>query len=107
MATLPNASLHNEVANICDRVGADVQQVALGMGLDSRIGGKFLQAGLGWGGSCFPNLAIEKLRQSLGILKGKTIGLLGLVLPSSPIPTICATPRPWIWPPSAGDWGLG
>ncbi|MBE9129325.1 MULTISPECIES: UDP-glucose dehydrogenase family protein [unclassified Coleofasciculus] len=47
-------SFINEVANICDRVGADVTQVAQGIGLDSRIGGKFLQAGIGWGGSCFP-----------------------------------------------------
>lgn len=47
-------SFINEVANICDRVGADVVQVAKGIGLDSRIGTKFLQAGLGWGGSCFP-----------------------------------------------------
>ncbi|MEM8604390.1 MAG: nucleotide sugar dehydrogenase, partial [Cyanobacteria bacterium P01_H01_bin.121] len=44
----------NEIANICDRVGADVVQVARGIGLDSRIGQKFLQAGIGWGGSCFP-----------------------------------------------------
>lgn len=47
-------SFINEVANICDRVGADVVQIAKGIGLDSRIGGKFLQAGIGWGGSCFP-----------------------------------------------------
>ena len=47
-------SFINEVANICDRVGADVTQVAKGIGLDSRIGNKFLQAGIGWGGSCFP-----------------------------------------------------
>jgi UDPglucose 6-dehydrogenase len=47
-------SFINEVANICDRVGADVTQVAQGIGLDSRIGSKFLQAGIGWGGSCFP-----------------------------------------------------
>jgi len=47
-------SFINEVANICDRVGADVTQVAKGIGLDSRIGPKFLQAGIGWGGSCFP-----------------------------------------------------
>jgi UDPglucose 6-dehydrogenase len=47
-------SFINEVANICDRVGADVTQVARGIGLDSRIGGKFLNAGIGWGGSCFP-----------------------------------------------------
>ncbi|MGY6529955.1 MAG: UDP-glucose dehydrogenase family protein [Cyanobacterium sp.] len=47
-------SFINEVANVCDRVGADVTQVAKGIGLDSRIGSKFLQAGIGWGGSCFP-----------------------------------------------------
>ena len=47
-------SFINEVANICDKVGADVTQVAKGIGLDSRIGNKFLQAGIGWGGSCFP-----------------------------------------------------
>ena len=102
-------SFINEVANICDRVGADVTQVAKGIGLDTRIGGKFLNAGLGWGGSCFPKdvsalvhtaedygydaqlmkaaisvnerqkmVTIEKLQQVLKILKGKTIGLLGL-----------------------------
>jgi UDPglucose 6-dehydrogenase len=47
-------SFINEVANICERVGADVTQVAKGIGLDSRIGSKFLNAGIGWGGSCFP-----------------------------------------------------
>jgi len=102
-------SFVNEVANICDRVGADVTQVAKGIGLDSRIGSKFLQAGIGWGGSCFPKdvsalihtsddygydakllksavevnkrqrtIAIDKLQQALKILKGKTVGLLGL-----------------------------
>jgi UDPglucose 6-dehydrogenase len=102
-------SFINEVANICDRVGADVTQVAKGIGLDSRIGSKFLQAGIGWGGSCFPKdvsalihtaddygyeaqllksavsvnqrqrlIVIEKLQQVLKILKGKTVGLLGL-----------------------------
>ena len=44
----------NEIAVICEKVGADVQDVARGMGLDARIGGKFLQAGPGFGGSCFP-----------------------------------------------------
>ncbi|MHB8279502.1 MAG: UDP-glucose dehydrogenase family protein [Candidatus Humimicrobiaceae bacterium] len=44
----------NEVANICEKVGADILKVAEGMGLDSRIGPKFLNAGIGWGGSCFP-----------------------------------------------------
>jgi UDPglucose 6-dehydrogenase len=102
-------SFINEVANICDRVGADVVEVAKGIGLDSRIGGKFLQAGIGWGGSCFPKdvsalihtaddygyetqmlkatvsvnqrqrlMVVEKLQQVLKILKGKTVGLLGL-----------------------------
>jgi UDPglucose 6-dehydrogenase len=47
-------SFMNEVANICDRVGADITQVGKGIGLDSRIGNKFLNAGIGWGGSCFP-----------------------------------------------------
>ncbi|WP_078555849.1 UDP-glucose 6-dehydrogenase TuaD [Bacillus alkalicellulosilyticus] len=47
-------SFINDIANICERVGADVTKVAEGMGLDSRIGAKFLQAGIGYGGSCFP-----------------------------------------------------
>lgn len=47
-------SFINEIANICERVGADVEQVALGMGLDKRIGPEFLKAGIGYGGSCFP-----------------------------------------------------
>lgn len=102
-------SFINEIANICERVGADVNQVATGIGLDSRIGNKFLNAGIGWGGSCFPKdlaalihtgadygydahllkaavsvnqqqraLVIQKLQNSLKILKGKTIGILGL-----------------------------
>ncbi|PSB40425.1 UDP-glucose dehydrogenase family protein [Chamaesiphon polymorphus] len=102
-------SFINEVGNICDRVGADVTLVAKGIGLDTRIGNKFLQAGIGWGGSCFPKdvsalvhtatdygynaqllkatietnrqqrlIAIDKLQQVLKILKGKTVGLLGL-----------------------------
>jgi UDPglucose 6-dehydrogenase len=46
-------SFINEIANVCEEVGADVGDVAHGVGLDDRIGPKFLQAGLGWGGSCF------------------------------------------------------
>lgn len=102
-------SFVNEIANICDRVGADIVEVGKGIGLDSRIGKKFLQAGLGWGGSCFPKdvaalihtgadygydtqllkatvsvnqyqrkRVVEKLQQHLKILKGKTVGLLGM-----------------------------
>jgi UDPglucose 6-dehydrogenase len=47
-------SFINEVANICEALGADVKEVAAGMGYDARIGRHFLDAGLGWGGSCFP-----------------------------------------------------
>jgi UDPglucose 6-dehydrogenase len=102
-------SFANEIANVCERVGADIKEVVRGFGLDSRIGPKFLNAGVGWGGSCFgkdvsalidiakeygyePRLLhstvdvnkrqrhvpVQKLQESLKILKGKTIGLLGL-----------------------------
>lgn len=47
-------SFINEISQICERVGADVKEVAYGMGLDNRIGGKFLNASIGYGGSCFP-----------------------------------------------------
>jgi UDPglucose 6-dehydrogenase len=102
-------SFINEVANLCERTGADVRSVARGIGLDHRIGEAFLQAGVGWGGSCFPKdvaalaamaedygyearllqavrevnqkqrlVVVAKLQERLKILKGKTIGLLGL-----------------------------
>src|SRR5918993_4198576 len=47
-------SFINEVANLCELVGADISEVAYGLGLDDRVGSRFLSAGLGWGGACFP-----------------------------------------------------
>lgn len=55
----------NEIANLCEHVGADVTEVMQGIGLDSRIGAKFLSAGLGWGGSCFGK-DIQALLQTAG-----------------------------------------
>jgi UDPglucose 6-dehydrogenase len=52
----------NEMADLCEAVGADVQQVARGIGLDGRIGGKFLNAGPGYGGSCFPKDTMALVR---------------------------------------------
>ncbi len=100
----------NEIGRLAERVGADITQVAKGIGLDARIGTRFLQAGIGWGGSCFGKdtaalistaaeyslnmpivqaardinhcqrvRVIERLLGELKILKGRTIGLLGLV----------------------------
>lgn len=102
-------SFINEIGLVADRVGANITEVARGIGLDSRIGSRFLSAGLGWGGSCFGkdtaaliatageyglhmpiveaartvnsrqrDRVVEKLLQELKILKGRTIGLLGL-----------------------------
>ncbi len=99
----------NEIANICERVGAESTEVMAGIGMDSRIGSKFLNPGVGWGGSCFGKdiqallhtareygytgkllqaswevncdqrqMVIQKLQEKLRILKGRTIGLLGL-----------------------------
>ncbi len=58
----------NEMADLCEKVGANVQEVARGIGLDGRIGGKFLHAGPGYGGSCFPKdtLALVRTAQSSG-----------------------------------------
>ena len=102
-------SFINEIAGLCEAVAADVTEVARGIGLDGRIGNRFLRAGLGWGGSCYPKdtaallgvaahsgyempiteaartvnfrqrqRIVEKLRGTLGTLKGKTVGILGL-----------------------------
>jgi UDPglucose 6-dehydrogenase len=99
----------NEMASICEKVGADVPEVMAGIGHDQRIGLSFLNAGIGWGGSCFGKdvqslqhiageygaqtrlleatlainkqqrmLVIQKLQERLYILKGRTIGILGL-----------------------------
>ncbi len=54
----------NEMADLCEKVGADVQEVARGIGLDGRIGGKFLHAGPGFGGSCFPKDTLALLKTS-------------------------------------------
>lgn len=99
----------NEIGALAEKVGADIKQIAKGIGLDARIGTRFLQAGIGWGGSCFGKdtsalvstaaeyslempivrsardvnyrqreRVVEKLLGELKILKGRTIGLLGL-----------------------------
>jgi len=60
-------SFINEIANVCEEVGADVGEVAAGMGLDERIGSSFLRAGIGYGGSCFP-----KDVKALKMLAGNT-----------------------------------
>lgn len=62
-------SFINEIADLCEAVGADVQEVARGIGLDNRIGAKFLHAGPGYGGSCFPKdtLALLKTAEDAGV----------------------------------------
>jgi UDPglucose 6-dehydrogenase len=61
-------SFINEIANVCEAVGADVVEVARGIGLDSRLGPHFLRAGIGYGGSCFPkdSLALKQLASNSG-----------------------------------------
>jgi UDPglucose 6-dehydrogenase len=62
-------SFINEIADICEALGADVKEVAAGMGYDARIGRHFLDAGLGWGGSCFPKdvLALAYMAEEKGL----------------------------------------
>ena len=62
-------SFINEIANVCEAVGADVVEVAKGVGLDHRLGPHFLRAGIGYGGSCFPkdSLALKQLASNSGL----------------------------------------
>ncbi len=82
-------SFINEMANVCDAVGADVHDVARSIGLDHRIGRLFLHPGPGYGGSCFPKdvQALVHFAQESGI----ALQLAAAVCLLSPIPTMCAT----------------
>jgi len=71
-------SFVNEIANVCEEVGADVSEVARGMGLDQRIGSAFLRAGIGYGGSCFPK-DVSALKMLAGN-SGYHFQLLGAVI---------------------------
>jgi UDPglucose 6-dehydrogenase len=71
-------SFINEIGNICEELGADVREVALGMGYDKRIGHAFLDAGLGWGGSCFPKDV--KALEHMAVLNGTQPQLLQAVM---------------------------
>jgi UDPglucose 6-dehydrogenase len=71
-------SFINEIGNICEELGADVREVALGMGYDKRIGHAFLVAGLGWGGSCFPKDV--KALEHMAVLNGTQPQLLQAVM---------------------------
>ncbi|KKM95507.1 hypothetical protein LCGC14_1187490 [marine sediment metagenome] len=70
----------NEIAALCERVGADVKSVSKGMGLDGRIGGKFLHAGPGYGGSCFPKdtSALARIGQEHGVPQRITEAVIGV-----------------------------
>jgi UDPglucose 6-dehydrogenase len=71
-------SFINEIADMCDELGADVREVAVGMGLDKRIGNAFLDAGIGWGGSCFPKDV--KALMHMAVLHGTQPQLLQAVM---------------------------
>ncbi len=71
-------SFINEIANMCEEMGADVREVAQGMGMDKRIGHAFLDAGLGWGGSCFPKDV--KALEHMAVLNGTHPQLLQAVM---------------------------
>jgi UDPglucose 6-dehydrogenase len=71
-------SFINEIANMCEELGADVREVATGMGYDKRIGRAFLDAGLGWGGSCFPKDV--KALAHMAVLHGTQPQLLQAVM---------------------------
>jgi UDPglucose 6-dehydrogenase len=71
-------SFINEIAAICEKLGADVEEVAVGMGYDKRIGGAFLNAGLGYGGSCFPK-DVQAL-EHMALVHGKHPSLLRAVM---------------------------
>ena len=71
-------SFINEIGNMCEELGADVTEVALGMGYDKRIGHAFLDAGLGWGGSCFPKDV--KALEHMAVLHGTQPQLLQAVM---------------------------
>lgn len=71
-------SFINEIANVCEEVGADIDVVAYGMGTDSRIGMSFLRAGMGYGGSCFPK-DVQALKQLAGVT-GYAFQLLNSVI---------------------------
>ncbi len=71
-------SFINEIATICEEVGADVKDVAQGMGMDKRIGRSFLDAGLGWGGSCFPKDV--KALAHMAVIHGSNPQLLQAVM---------------------------
>ncbi len=71
-------SFINEIATMCEELGADVEEVARGMGMDKRIGPAFLEAGLGWGGSCFPKDV--KALAHMAVLHGTQPQLLQAVM---------------------------